>query len=208
MSIVYYVQQNTDHNIPNPAWGLFNGGYTYTPQQGPPGPGLLNSRPEDTLLQYFHDYTMVYGTIPCAQPTSSDATDILEQVRVPSIGQTVQCANTRKVQSIQIQKIHIYHHGGTGAGYVLFADIYFTITYQDDTHWQGVYWLVPNFSKSQSYYFTYIHLDCWTGYSNYLDLYGIYFEEHNLKRPTTKGMEYTNYNSTNSDYSKDVICNP
>ena len=31
------------HDIPNPTWGTFNGGYTYTPQQGPPGPGLLNN---------------------------------------------------------------------------------------------------------------------------------------------------------------------
>ena len=199
-SMVYYVQQYKDRDIPNPAWGTFNGGYTYTPQQVPPGPGLLNSRPEDILLQYFHDYNMVYGTIPCAQPISSDAEDIMDQVRVPNIGQTMQCANTRKVQSIQIQKIHVYFVGGIAANYDFVADVYFVITYQDGTQWQGDYPLAPDFSWSQIYYRTYIHLDCWTGYSNYLDLYGIYFEEYNLKKPTTKGMEY--------DWGSETICNP
>ena len=209
-SLVYYVQAYKDQDIPNPAWGIFNGGYTYTPVKGPPGPGLLNSRPEDTFLQFFHDYMMIFGTIPCAQPTSSDANDILDQVRVPNIGQTVHCTNTRKVQSIQIQKIYVYHHGGTGGGYVLFADMYFMIIYQDETQWQGMYALVTDIGRDQAYYFTYIHLDCWSGDGVYDDIYngrGSYYDQHHLPYPTTKGMEYLNNGSPTSDFYKDLICN-
>ncbi len=199
------------HDIPNPTWGMYNGGYTYTPQQGPPGPGLLNSRPEDTFLQFFHDYMMVFGTIPCAQPTSSDANDILDQVRVPNIGQTVQCANTRVVQSMEITQVQVVTHNAFN-GYWVGAMIYFTVRYTNGTLWQANYILLADPEYSQKYYSTYIHLDCWSGdaagvYAGIYDGRGSYYDQHHLPYPTTKGMEYLNNGSPTSDFYKDLICN-
>ena len=198
-SLVYYVQAYKDQDIPNPAWGIFNGGYTYTPAKGPPGAGLLNSRPEDTFLQFFHDYMMVFGTIPCAQPTAEDSDTILDRVHVPNPGQTPNCANTRVVQSIEVTQVQVVTHNAFN-GYWVGAMIYFTVRYTNGTLWQANYTLLVDPQYSQKYYNTYIHLDCWNGSDSYWHLYGLYFWKRNLKVPVVKGMEY--------GWGDQTICNP
>ena len=199
------------HDIPNPTWGTYNGGYTYTPQQGPPGQGLLNSRPEDTFIQFLHDYNQIFKTIPCAQPTSSDADTIMDEVQVPNIGQTVQCANSRIVQSIEITQVQVVTHNAFN-GYWVGAFIYFTVRYTNGTMWQANGVLLADPAYSQKYYTTYIHLDCWSGtpaniYGQIYDGRGSYYDQHHLPYPTTKGMEYLNNGPPISDFYKNLICN-
>src|SRR5256885_15136479 len=64
------------HGIPNPWWGIFNGAYSYTPEQGPPSPELMVTRPETVIARYLSDYIDLAGASPCMEdPTHYDTRD-------------------------------------------------------------------------------------------------------------------------------------
>ena len=60
---VPYAQYKSSHDIPNPFWGILGKTVTYTPEQGPPSPDLLDTRLEVVILYYITDYQKLAGTI-------------------------------------------------------------------------------------------------------------------------------------------------
>lgn len=142
------------NNLPNPFWGLLNGGYTYTPQQGPPGPGLLDSRPEDALLAYLHDYIGVAGTYPCVQNLAQwQATGSSYADPMPE-GQ--HCAVQRAVLSaiatlVVIEGPSFEHEPG--------AQVTFRIRYSDGEALSATAYFTAR--NGQHYLQAAVHLDCW-----------------------------------------------
>lgn len=159
--LIPYAQYQSSHNIPNPFWGVFGKTVTYTPEQGPPSPELLDSRPEGVILHLIADYRTLAGTYPCAQDLAlyDDAHDpVLD-------GQP--CAVHRPVASVRVRSVLLgpYHNspGGFGFGVGLFepphAEVHVEITYADGTQHAMTLVVVPR--RYESYWLSYLHQDCW-----------------------------------------------
>ncbi len=58
-----YIRYETDHDLPNPSWGILNGDYSYTFDDGPPAVGLVDIRPDELVSGFFHDYIRVAAPI-------------------------------------------------------------------------------------------------------------------------------------------------
>jgi hypothetical protein len=65
----------TGHNIANPYWGVFNGSYSCTLEQGPPSPVLMVTRPETVIGRYLGDDIRLAGTYPCSSDTYHHGND-------------------------------------------------------------------------------------------------------------------------------------
>lgn len=132
--------------LPDP---FFNTSVTYTPSNGPPNPILLDTRPETVIAAYLDDYIRLAGTYPCAQDLSSfDSTRAI--LSLP-------CPVHRPVASYVITSVMIVPQGLLEEPY---ADVRFTMRYQDGTHWASEIDLVPDDYSLFGYFF--VHLDCWS----------------------------------------------
>ncbi|HET8908160.1 MAG TPA: hypothetical protein VFN11_14470 [Ktedonobacterales bacterium] len=155
--LIPYVQYQSSHNIPNPFWGVFGKTITYTPEQGPPGPELLDSRPEGVILHFIADYQKLAGTYPCAQDLAlyDDAHDpVLD-------GHS--CAVHRPIAFVSVRSVQIgpaeYAPEVVGPFRGVQGDVHVEIAYTDGTRHTMTLSVRPN--KYQYYWFTYLHLDCW-----------------------------------------------
>lgn len=168
--LVPTAQYQSSHNIPNPFWGVFGKTVTYTPEQGPPSPDLVVTRPEAVVLAYIADYRKLAGTYPCAQDLAhyDDAHDPVLR------GQP--CSVHRPVISVTVRSVLLgpyeYYPGGFGFGVGLFepphAEVRVEIRYADGT--QHAMDITVNPLQYESYWFTYLHQDCW-GSPGILSLY-------------------------------------
>lgn len=146
------------HDIPNPYWGVFNGTFTYTPEQGPPSPALLDSRPEATALAYIHDYITVAGTYPCAQD--------LGQYHALAFGGNdpvlhgTACTVQRPVADVTVTSIFVGRVGKGIGAYSPAARVTYQMTYGDGEQWTDTLELLPERYRSYGL-FSYVHQDCW-----------------------------------------------
>lgn len=135
------------NGLPEPT---FNRGITYTPEQGPPNPALLDSRPERIVERYLADYLLLErGTYPCTDDLSryQGWSDL---IRVP-------CPISRPVARYASTTITIQPQGLLDAPD---ATVRFVITYQDGSQWASQMVLGPD--RRDKVGFFYIHLDCWS----------------------------------------------
>lgn len=145
------------HDLPNPYWGLFNGEYSYTPPQGPPGAGLVDSRPERIVVQYIHDYISVAGTFPCAS-SLADYPARLEGGDPVLLGHG--CTVRRTVASVTVLSVWVHRFGAELDYYTApKATVRYRVTYTNGEAFEGTLTLAP--MESQRYFLTYIHLTCW-----------------------------------------------
>src|SRR5689334_8498200 len=63
--LISYIHYEVAHNLPNPYWGIFGTSYSYSFEAGPPGVGLVETRPDEIVSRYIHEYIGVAGTFPC-----------------------------------------------------------------------------------------------------------------------------------------------
>lgn len=154
---VPYAQYKSSHDIPNPFWGVFGKTVTYTPEQGPPSPELLDSRPEAVVLAYIADYQKLAGTYPCTQDLASynDGNDPV------LLGQP--CSVHRPIVSVIVRSVRVgavaSSPGGIGPFEPPQADVHLDITYADGIQYAMTISMLP--SRYQKYWFTYLHMDCW-----------------------------------------------
>ncbi len=148
-----YGRYKTTHDIPNPFWGVFNESFSYTPEQGPPGGGLLVSRPDVIVRQYLTDYIRVAHTYPCVQDLNqyeSDQDPFL-------LGKP--CTVTRPVASFAVTSVRVYV-AGESLGRFPSADVNYVVTYADGRSWaSSIVGMIPH--RHDSYVFAYAHQDCW-----------------------------------------------
>jgi hypothetical protein len=146
------------HNIPNPIWGTFNGSYQYVPPQTPPA-ALTESPPDQVLLQFLHDYISLAGTYPCAVDLHEyDFTQLDHNGRDDPIYQKQPCPIHRPIQTISITNIYIGPKGGfVSRKYEAQVDLY--IQYANGEQLRYTFDLLPD--KSNVYFWTNIHYNCW-----------------------------------------------
>jgi hypothetical protein len=136
--------------IPDP---LFLPSITYTPQQGPPNPALLASRPERLVQRYVADYIGLAGTYPCVpNPTSPYYDEDRDPVLV---GQP--CRITRPVASYAVISVTIRTHGLEGRPEAIVALV---VRYTSGRQWTSAISMYPD--RYVSVPLLYFHLDCWS----------------------------------------------
>lgn len=183
ISLVLFGRFQSNHNIPNPYWGIFNPTYTYAVNVGPPAKDLLDSRPETIVAQYIQDYIAVAGTYPCTSDFPFyDAQIGNQHYRVDPVLDNKPCLIKRQVQQIAMQSVRV-----TNKYWTTYAYVTFTITYVDGESWTHTQYIIPQ--QTQSYFRTFIHLTCWY-FLDELDLYDT-FSKTGRSLPTTKGLSYT-----------------
>jgi hypothetical protein len=155
--LVSYAQYKSSHEIPNPLWGVFGKVVTYTPEQGPPSPDLVVTRPEAVVLQYISDYQKLAGTYPCAQDLAnySEEMDPVLYWRPCPIHRSVRSVVVRLVQIGASQTSHL----GLGPFQIAEANVHVEITYADGL--QHAMTLTVEPEHRQTYWLTYLHMDCW-----------------------------------------------
>ncbi len=159
--LIPYAQYKSSHDIPNVFWGVFGKTVTYTPEQGPPSPELLDARPDVVLLQYITDYQALAGTYPCAQDLANydDGNDPVLR------GQP--CLVHRPVASVIVRTVQVgaaaSSPGGIGPFEPPRAEVHLDITYADGSQHAMTFSMIP--SRYQKYWFTYLHMDCWASSS-------------------------------------------
>jgi hypothetical protein len=148
--------------IPNP---LFRPSITYTPQQGPPNPALLDSRPERLVLGYVADYLSLAGTYPCVQDLS----------RYDAIGDPVlvghPCRITRPVASYAVTAVTILTHGLNG---LLEAIVALVVRYTDGRQWPHTIGMYPD--RYLGFPLLYFHLGCWSSFDT-LQMFGVLVQD-------------------------------
>lgn len=147
-----YGHYETTHDIPNPFWGTFTREFTYTPEQGPPGGGLIVSRPDVIVGRYLADYIRVAGTYPCAQ----DPNRYVEDEDPVMKGQ--RCPITRPVATFAITATRVYGAGRTTMRFPI-AEVRFGIAYADGHSWASSLFLGTR--HYHDYFLSYTHQDCW-----------------------------------------------
>ncbi len=171
------------HDIPNPWWGIFS----YVPEQGPPSPVLLDTRPETVVEQYIADYVRVAGTYPCVASLTavSDPGDFAsyEINTDPILRPTGTCTVHRPVASMRMTAVFVGVLGvDTG---VNGAIVNFSLTYATGEHWSNRLILRPY--RMTRYYLAFIHQDCWD-ISGAIWLYYRFYPQPITRRP--KGLAY------------------
>lgn len=164
--LIPYAQYQSSHNIPNPFWGVFGKTVTYTPEQGPPSPVLVDSRPEAVMLQYIADYQKLAGTYPCAQ----DVANYVTSMDPVLIGQP--CLVHRPVVSVGVRLVQVgaaaSSPGGMGPFEPPQAEIHLMIIYAGGTQYAMTISMFP--IRYDKYWFSYLHMDCWDS-SGIADMY-------------------------------------
>lgn len=161
---VSYARYESSHDIPNPVWGLIGRTFSYTPQQEPPSPALLDSRPEAVVLQFIADYRSVAETFRCAQDLASyvlsgENTDPIlsdqdQQPPAPPYGR--RCAVHRPVSAVMARSALV---GLVGHFQQFEAVVHLEVAYADGARYVTTIAVFPN--RYQEYWDTHIHLDCW-----------------------------------------------
>lgn len=165
--LVGYGSYELSHDLPNPYWGIFDTSYSYTFEDGPPGAGLVDIRPDEIVSRFIHDYIGVAGTFPCLAVLASYGTALFTQTPVYR-GEA--CPVHRPVAAVHIGTTRVYTtwrtiplFAGTPEAYVSFR-----IDYEDGEHLEDRFQLLSNFGvfadteQSQWYFRTQIHVKCWT----------------------------------------------
>ena len=156
-----YGHYETTHDIPNPFWGTFTQQFTYTPEQGPPGGGLLVSRPDAIVGRYLADYIRVAGTYPCAD----DLDDYQDDNDRFLLGHP--CGVARPVASFAIASVRVYVYGTTLIREPQ-AEVRYAVTYADGrTH---AYAMILGAWHHDGYWLAFTNQDCWSAIA-LLDLY-------------------------------------
>ncbi len=188
--LVPYGRHQSTHDIPNPFWSAFNKAYTYSPDQGPPNPDLLDSRPEAVVLQFIADYRKVAGTYPCAQnlahydPYSYVDPVLFSQNELEPAPAKPPCAVHRPVAAVIASSVHVGRAFSPGvippfSGEQ--AEVSIEIRYTDGTQYETTMIVTPK--RYQMYWFAYIHLDCW-------DFIGLDAFYQNTRMPFPKNALY------------------
>lgn len=169
---------------------LFRTSVTYAPEQGPPNPALLDSRPERIVERYLADYISLAGTYPCVQ----DPSQYDEQQDPVLAGQP--CPVTRPVASYVVTSVTIRTHGLLG-----YTDAFVAIlvTYTSGQQWASALYLGPD--KDVGLVLINLHYDCWSSAAT-LDMFG------NLVPDIPPGASYSSPDGLTSyckDYSGHVI---
>ncbi len=157
--LVVHGRYELTHDLPNPYWGIFPMSYSYTPEQGPPGAGLMETRPDEISLQFIRDYISVAGTFPCVASLASysddsDAGDpVLDESGKP-------CEVHRPVHEVRITLVYVVA-AFESLRSIPEATVYFHITYTDGEQLTSSFLLIPDMNRSYGYYLTYIHANCW-----------------------------------------------
>lgn len=140
-----YIRYETEHDLPNPSWGILNGDYSYTFGNGPPGVGLVDVRPDELVARYFTDYIRVAGTYPCDS----------------SLINTGMCTRYRPVTAVHVgpTRVVAHHFLPFTPAHVLEAFMAFRIDYADGQYTESVFALFAE--RSQPYFRTRIHATCW-----------------------------------------------
>lgn len=152
VALVPHAAYETTHDLPNPFWGLFNRSFSYTPDQGPPAAGLVDTRPDLLVRQYLADYIRVAGTYPCAQDPST-----YDEFEDPIVhGQP--CPVHRPVATFLVTSVYVgildtIDVGAPG------AIVGFEVRYVDGERLASTLTLTPY--RYQNYFLAYIHQDCW-----------------------------------------------
>jgi hypothetical protein len=142
---------------------LFRTSLTYTPQQGPPNPALLDSRPERVALRYVADYLKLAGTFPCVQ----DLSQYLKHRDPVLAGQP--CHISRPVASYAATSVTIRTTGLFGGPPE--AVVILVVHYTDGEQWTDTYFgMRPDHYGTLPFIF-YFHLDCWASYDT-LQMFG------------------------------------
>lgn len=165
--MVGYTRYELTHDLPNPSWGIFGTSYTYTFEAGPPGVGLVDTRPDEIVSRYIHDYIGVAGTFPCVAALATYETDLfapnpVRRGEVCSVHRPVAAAHigTTRV-STTWRTVPLL--AGTPEAYVSFR-----IDYEDGEHLERVFHLesgigiLADEGQSQWYFRTQIHVKCWS----------------------------------------------
>lgn len=194
ISLVRSGEYQTNHNLPNPYWGIFNPTYTYAVTVGPPAKNLVDTRPETIVAQYIKDYIAVAGTYPC----TNDFADYTAQIdddhtSIDPVLDNKPCLIKRPVQQVEMQSVKV-----ALSNWIMFAYVTFKVTYADGHLWTFTIHLIP--ASRKGYYRADLHLSCWY-YIDELDLYAAFFKQGRAL-PTTTGLYYT----LTQPYRQ--VCNP
>lgn len=162
-----YIRYEADHDLPNPSWGILNGDYSYTFDNGPPGVSLVDIRPDELVSRYFHDYIRVAGTYPCDASLTSEGG----------------CKRYRPVTAVHIgpTRVVAHHFLPFNSAYMLEAFVSYRIDYVDGQYAQSVFELGAY--RSQPYFTTRIHATCWD-FGEAVTFYRA------VKLPITQGLVY------------------
>ncbi len=165
--LVGYGSYELSHDLPNPYWGIFGTGYSYTFEAGPPGAGLLDTRPDEIVSRFIHDYIGVAGTFPCLAVLTSYGTALFAQ---NPIYRGEACPVHRPVAAVHIGTTRVYTIwrtipllAGTPEAYVSFR-----IDYEDGERLENRFQLLSGdgifkgTGQSQWYFRTQIHVKCWS----------------------------------------------
>lgn len=158
-ALVPHAGYELTHDLPNPYWGIFPVSYSYTPEQGPPGAGLMETRPDEISLQFIQDYISVAGTFPCVTSLASysDESDAGDPVLD---GSGKPCEVQRPVHEVRITLVQV-DAAFKSLRSIPEATVHYRITYTDGEQLAGSFLLIPDLNRSQPYYLTYIHANCW-----------------------------------------------
>ncbi len=150
-----HVGYELTHDLPNPYWGIFNRGYSYTPEQGPPSPVLLDTRPDVIALQFLHDYLAVAGTYPCVEHLAGYNED--EGYDPVIDGQP--CGVHRQVREMRVTRVN----ASSAVLGVLRVVVHYQVDYDDGAHLFGTFHMSAGtgIEHSKAYYLAWIHANCW-----------------------------------------------
>lgn len=186
--LVGYGRYELSHNLPNPYWGIFGTSYTYTFEAGPPGVGLLDTRPDEIVSRFIYDYIGVAGTFPCVAVLATYETDLFapDPVRRGEV-----CPVHRRMAAAHIGTTRVYTTwrtipllAGTPEAYVSFR-----IDYEDGERLEHEFQLeageglLSGTGQSQPYFRNQIHVKCWSLF----EAYGFY---PNIVAEPPRGVEY------------------
>lgn len=177
VAVSAYARYEMTHDLPNPYWGIFNRGYSYTPEQGPPSAALLDTRPDVIVMQYLHDYLATAGTYPCVgnlHGYKEDETD--DPVLRGGL-----CSVSRPVTEMQVLAVHVSQQGWPES--VPKVKVEYLINYADGTHLHGILDGYADIEYAKGYFLTVIHVKCWE-LGNAIGFY----DNHAVSPPT--GAEY------------------
>lgn len=140
-----YIRYEVDHDLPNPSWGIFGGNFSYTFDDGPPAAGLVDTRPDELVSRFFHDYIRFAGTYPCDASLTSEGG----------------CKRYRPVTAVHIGPTRVVapHFLPFSSAHMLEAFVSYRIDYADGQDAQSVFQLFAE--RSQPYFTTRIHATCW-----------------------------------------------
>ncbi len=176
-AFVVHARYEMTHDLPNPYWGIFNRGYSYTPEQGPPSAVLLDTRPDEIVMQYLHDYLAVAGTYPCVEQVAGYNED---ETYDPVIdGQS--CGIHRQVTTLRVTRVT----ASTAVLGVTRVVVRYQVDYADGTRFAGAFHMSASTSieHSKAYFLTQIYANCW----ELLPLIGFY---RHRSTPPPQGAEY------------------